>query len=46
MTRYQNGDYKGFYKHVEEWEINNVAYSKKDLYELSEKYNCKPCNEK
>lgn len=38
-------DYKRFVKHIEEWDKNNVAYSKKDMYELSRKYNVTPCDE-
>jgi len=34
-------NFKGFVKHIDEWEKNNVAFSKKDMYELAKKHNIK-----
>ena len=33
-------NYRGFLETVDEWDKNNVAYSKKDMIELAKKHNC------
>jgi hypothetical protein len=36
---YIKPNFKGFVKHVREWDKHNVCYSRKDMIELAKKYN-------